>query len=142
MVTAGNISGRLIQEDKDQWGRWVSHTYQGRGNLKITMFSAYQVVGKEIKPGTITSASQQHSLLLQQNDTVRNPRDAFRRDLTKAIQAIQENNHEVLLLGDFNEVFGSDPDGMTKLAVTCKLIDLMSFRHSSAPPATYARGTN
>ena len=45
-------------------------------------------------------------------------------------------HHEVLLLGDFNEVFGSDPDGMTKLAVTCNLLDLMSIRHSNQPPAT------
>jgi exonuclease III len=140
MVTAGNLSGRIIADAKDPWGRWVSHTYQGRGNLTITIFSAYQVVSKEITPGSTTTAAQQHSLLLQQNDTVINPRTAFRRDLTTAIQAAQALNQEVLLLGDFNEEFGSDPEGMTKVAVTCKLIDLMSSRHSTTPPATYARG--
>jgi hypothetical protein len=121
----------------------VSHTYQGQGTTKLTIFSAYQVVAKDITPGSTTTAAQQHSLLLQQQDTVVNPRTAFRRDLTLAIQAVQVvMNHEVLLLGDFNEVFGSDPDGMTKLAVACNLLDLMSIRHSNQPPATYARGRN
>ena len=35
---------------------------------------------------------------------------------------------------------GSDPDGIQNVATTCGLIDLMSCRHSSTPPATYARG--
>ena len=140
MVSAGDITGRLLQDAKDPWGRWVSHTYQGRGNMTITIFSAYQVVSKEITPGSTTTAAQQHSLLLQQNDPVLNPRTAFRRDLTIAIQSAQAQNQEVLLMGDFNEAFGSDPEGMTKVAVVCKLIDLMASRHSTTPPATYARG--
>jgi hypothetical protein len=103
-------------------------------------FSAYQVVAKDTTPGSTTTTAQQHSLLLQQNDVVASPRTAFRRDLSLAIQVVQAMHHAILLLGDFNEVFGSDPEGMTKLAVTCKLLDLMSIRHSSTPPATYARG--
>ena len=141
MVTAGNLSGRLIQSDQDLWGRWVSHTYQGKGTNKITIMSAYQVVAKDITPGSTTTAAQQHSLLLQQQDTVSNPRTAFRRDLIVAIQSFQTLHHEILLLGDFNEVFGSDPDGMTKVAVSCSLLDLMTLRHSTTPPATYARGS-
>jgi hypothetical protein len=45
-----------------------------------------------------------------------------------------------LILGDFNEVFGTDLEGIQKVATTCGLLDLMSLRHSSTPPATYARG--
>ena len=140
MVTAGNLSGRLHKEEKDPWGRWVSHTYHGKDKTKLTIISAYQVCDKEISPGTTTTAAQQHSLLIKKNDKVQNPRTAFRRDLTSAIQGFQAKHHEILLLGDFNEPFGSDPEGMTKLAVTCDLIDLMSVRHSTPPPATYARG--
>ena len=140
MITTGNLAGRLHKEEKDAWGRWVSHTYQGKNNRLITILSAYQVCDKEIIPGSTTTAAQQHSLLLHQGDVILNPRTAFRRDLTAAIQTLQAKHHDILLLGDFNEQFGSDPEGMTKLAVTCKLIDLMSVRHSNAPPATYARG--
>lgn len=118
----------------------MNHTYQGQGTTKLTIFSAYQVVAKAITPGSTTTAAQQHSLLLQQNDAVLNPRTAFRRDLIIAIQTLQALHHKILLLGDFNEVFGSDPDGMTKVSATCHLLDLMSIRHSTTPPATYARG--
>ena len=74
MITSGDLSGRIIQEEKDPWGRWVTHTYQGQGTTKLTIFSAYQVVAKEIVPGSTTTAAQQHSLLLQQQDAVLNPR--------------------------------------------------------------------
>jgi hypothetical protein len=141
MVTAGDMSGRLIQSDRDHWGRWVSHTYQGQGTNKLTIMSAYQVVAKDITPGSTTTAAQQHSLLLQQQGPVTNPHTAFRLDIIKAPQNFQAMNHEILLLGDFNEVLGSDPDGVTKAAVTCNLMDLMTLRHSTTPPARYARGS-
>ena len=50
------------------------------------------------------------------------------------------SGHEILLLGDLNEAFGSDEDGVIKIANQCGLLDLMSIRHSSMPPATYAQG--
>jgi hypothetical protein len=65
---------------------------------------------------------------------------AFRRNITLALQFSVDDGHEILLLGDFNEAFGTDLDGIQKVATTCGLLDLMSLRHSSTPPATYARG--
>jgi exonuclease III len=140
IVSAGDITGRIRHQETDKWGRWVSQTLQGREGLLITVISAYQVVSKEITPGSITSASQQQSLLMSANDTTANPRTAFRRDLTHYISQCKDKGHEILLLGDFNEPFGNDPDGMPKLAAKFHLIDLMTSRHSSSSPATYARG--
>jgi exonuclease III len=140
MVSAGDVSGRIVHQEKDKWGRWVSQTLQGRAGLKVTIISAYQVVGTTITPGSITAASQQQTLLLQDQDITLNPRTAFRRDLSLYIRQCKEKHHDILLLGDFNEPFGRDPDGMLKLAAEHQLIDIMSARHSSAPPATYARG--
>ena len=140
MITAGDLTGRVIAQMQDKWGRWVTQTYQGRGGTKITIYSAYQVVAKDIKIGSITTASQQQSMLMQTQDRLTNPRSAFRRDLTIAIQNSIASGQEILLLGDFNEPFGTDADGMIKLANTCGLQDLMRLRNSSAPPATYARG--
>ena len=45
------------------------------------------------------------------------------------------------MVGGFNEHLGTDPEGMVKIAGTLGLIDLMASRHSSSPPATYARGS-
>jgi exonuclease III len=140
IMTAGDLTGRVISQKQDKWGRWVSHVYQGRGRTKVEIYSAYQVVNKTIKQGCITTALQQQSLLTQSQDCLKNPRSAFRRDITLALQASIVSGHEILMLGDFNEAFGTDVDGMIKIANTCGLQDLMSIRNSSKPPATYARG--
>jgi hypothetical protein len=98
------------------------------------------VVGKPVNRVCITAASQQQSLLLQSQDVTSNPRTAFRRDLLTYLKLQQLKGNEILLVGDFNEPFGSDPEGMEKIATEIQLLDLMSIRHSSRPPATYARG--
>jgi hypothetical protein len=140
MVSAGDVTGRIKHQEEDKWGRWVSQTLQGKGGKFVSVISAYQVVGSVIALGSITAASQQQSLLLDAQDSTLNPRTAFRRDLSVYIRQCIEKGHKLLLLGDFNEPFGTDPDGMMKLATEFQLIDLMASRHSSPPPATYARG--
>jgi exonuclease III len=77
MMTAGDLTGQVISQTQDKWGRWVSHVYQGRGRTKVEIYSAYQVVNKTIKQGCNTTASQQQSLLTQSQDCLKNPRSAF-----------------------------------------------------------------
>jgi exonuclease III len=140
VITTGDLTGRVIKQTNDKWGRWVSHVYKGRGELSIAVISAYQVVNKLTTPGTITAASQQQSLLFQSNDVITNPRLAFCRDLQVYIQECRAHGSEILLVGDFNEAFGADSAGMASLATSCNLLDLMRIRHSSTDPATYSRG--
>ena len=140
IVSAGDITGRIKHQESDKWGRWVSQTLQGKDSKFVTIISAYQVVSTAIVPGSITAASQQQSLLLETQDSTLSPRTAFRRDLSMYIRQCIDKSHELLLLGDFNEPFGNDPDGMSKLATEFQLLDLMASRHSSKPPATFARG--
>ena len=80
-------------------------------------------------------------ILLDAQDSTLNQCTAFRRDLSLYLRKCTEKGHEILLLGDFNEPFG------TEILMVCQnlqrnfqLIDLMASRHSSSPPATYARG--
>ena len=98
------------------------------------------MVASEIKTGSITTASEQQSLLEQTNDLLTDPRAAFRRDLMATIKASIDSGNEILLMGDFKEVFGTDVEGMIKIANACGLKDLMTIRNSSISPATYARG--
>ena len=86
-------------------------------------------------------AAQQVSLLCLTQDSVTNPRTAFRRDLHKALTEYSAAGTSLLVLGDFNEPLGQDPDGISHIAGTLGLMDLMMSRHSSPPPATYARGS-
>ena len=124
----------------DSLGRWVSQTFQGAAGKRITIVSAYQVVSDVVIPGTTTAAAQQQSLLIQRNDSIQAPRKAFRRDLASYLKVCKNAGDEIMLLGDFNEVMGEDPDGMTSLAHQLELYDMMSSRHSSPPPVTYSRG--
>jgi hypothetical protein len=92
--------------------------------------------------GLTTATSQQHSLLIQSNSNL-SPWEAFKRDLRSFLHdCIVQDGSEVLLVGDFNEPFGSEPDGISQLASEFHLVNLMHARHPQAPPATYARGKN
>ncbi|KAI2498326.1 hypothetical protein MHU86_16196 [Fragilaria crotonensis] len=136
----GHASGQVRTTYQDQWGRWVSHKLQGREGRVITIISAYQVVTDSPGKGLTTSASQQRSLLIQAQDNITAPRAAFRRDLCSCLQQCRENNEEILLLGDFNESIGMDPDAMQKILDDNNLADIMKRKHGGPLPPTYARG--
>jgi exonuclease III len=141
VMTVGSLTGRLCKQDRDKWGRWSSRVFQGRAGRKVAIISAYQPIVKGGIAGKITVAAQHVSLLLKSEDKITNPRVAFRRDLSKWLKEYQDDGCEILLIGDFNEALGTDPDGMSKIASDHHLLDIMASRHSSAPPATYARGS-
>jgi hypothetical protein len=119
-----------------------SQTYQGKNNIKITMFSVYQVVDSwSALQGPSTAASQQQALLLESNDSIVDPRHAFCRNLKTTITQDQSKGDDKIIIGDFNEVLGSDPGGVTQLAAECQLVDIMSVLHpNQTPPARYTRG--
>lgn len=141
VMTVGSLTGRLCKQERDKWGRWSSQIFQGHEGRKIAIISAYQPIVKGGTAGKITVAAQHLSLLMQSEDNTTNPRVAFRRDLSKWLTDYQQQGYEILLIGDFNEPLGTDPDGMSKIAGDHRLMDVMARRHSSEPPATYARGS-
>jgi hypothetical protein len=56
------------------------------------------------------------------------------------VKEYQSNGFDMLITGDFNEVLGSEIDGINKIANATGLIDLMANHNASTPPATYALG--
>jgi hypothetical protein len=40
IITAGDLTGLVIAQTQDKWGRWVTQTYQDRGRTKISIYSA------------------------------------------------------------------------------------------------------
>jgi hypothetical protein len=140
MLTLAHASGRITSHYTDKWGRWVSQTMQGGTNRKITIVSAYQVVTDVVHPGQITVAAQQHTLLIQTKDALHSPRAAFRRDLIKYLKDCKQQGSEIILVGDFNEVIGSDPDGLVKIMNEASLINVMNAKHAAGLPTTYTRG--
>jgi exonuclease III len=142
ILSNGHVTGRLTTVGQDKWGRSSYQTLLGQRGRKFTIISAYQVVAqKQSLKGLYTVAAQLHNLLIRQNDPITDPRKAFRRDLTVFIQQLKQENHGIVLLGDFNEQLGNDPSGMSRIASTCELLDLMKLQHPYlSEVATYARG--
>ncbi|KAI2499310.1 hypothetical protein MHU86_15154 [Fragilaria crotonensis] len=123
--------------------RTLGHSkFIGKQGRLLAVVSAYQTVEKRGTQGALTVASQQRSLLIQMKDEVTNPRTAFCRDLLQTLRAYQQDTGaDLLIVGDFNEVFGSDSEGMSGIASSLQLVNLMSTRHPSRPPPTYTRGS-
>ena len=140
MITTGALTSRVKKQVRDKWGRWVCQEFKGKNDKQIAVMSAYQPIDKGAQTGRITVAAQHISLLIQTQDSCTKPREAFRRDLMECIKNYQNNGFEILLTGDFNEVLGSELEGMSKIANATGLLDLMAKHNASTPPATYARG--
>ena len=140
LITTQHLTSRVTQQLRDKWGRWTIQEYQGHNGCKLVIISAYQVVSKRNKNGLITAAAQQQSLLLTEGDKIQDPCAAFSRDILVMLTHYRNDKREILLLGDFNEALGSRPDGMTQVVATLGLVNLMTNRHNTPPPSTYARG--
>ena len=126
-------------------GRWSYIRMAAKADRVVSIITAYQpcdVCG--IQKGKFTVHAQQTSILREKymNDPQPNPRKYFRKDLTRFLQTLQDKGDDLILLGDFNEVLGSDPSGMSKLCRDLVLSDVMQMRHeTSNAPSTYARRT-
>ena len=128
-ITVNNLKGRVVEQTSDKWGRWVAHSYQGRNGKRLIFFNAYQGVQKPLQPGKITVvASQQQSPLIQAADPTTIPHNG------------REKGFAIILLGDFNEAFGSDPEGMVTIAMDNDLMNVMEIQNSNSLPPTYAGG--
>jgi hypothetical protein len=104
------------------------------------VISAYQSVDKRSKEGTNSVASQHRSLLLQSSDPTDNPRVAFRRDLLQQLQVYCRGGIEFLPVRNFNDEYGSDTDGISSMAGSLGLINLMAHMYPNQPnPVIYAR---
>lgn len=141
ILAAGDVTNRISTQGSDKWGRWVTQELQGRQGTRLVIISAYQVIYKSGQLGLITAATQQVSLLSRAQDILRNPRDAFIRDLSDVIRRYTQDEFELLLIGDFNETVGSNPGGITSLVSKYALVNLMTSKHPGRSPATYARGS-
>jgi exonuclease III len=97
MFSIENITGRIVDQQKDSMGRWVSQTLKGQNSRQVTIISAYQPVTDSITSGLMTVAAQQRSLLIKSRDTMTEPRKAFKRDLRLLLQQLKDKKNEIYL---------------------------------------------
>jgi hypothetical protein len=65
------------------------------------------------------------------------PRHRFRKDLLTFIRNLEQDNHH---MGDFNEEYGADPEGMIEIATVCSLVDVFHRRLGTSQFATFIGG--
>ena len=139
----GNAVARVKEVGRDDLGRWSYIKLRGKEGRVINIITVYQVCKKPetaMNKGKCTAATQQRSLLIQRNKQDPSPIKHFRTDLNALLKTMTDKEEMIILLGDFNEVFGSDSNGISKLARVHKLVDIMHTNHQIPDPATYARG--
>ena len=96
----------------------------------VSIIMAYQpcdVRGQD--KGKFTVHAQQSSLLREKylDYPQPNPRKYFCRDLMQFLKSLQVKGDDLILLGDFNEVLGNDPAGMSKICRELNLSDVMKM---------------
>jgi hypothetical protein len=106
----------------------------------ITVYQVCKTPDGALSKGKCTAAAQQCSLLAQRHKRDPNPIKHFRKYLSTLLKSSKSSGELIVLFGDFNEVFGSDSSGISKLARENDLVDIMHNRHRLPDPATYARG--
>ena len=137
LLSQGHITGRIVSTSADDMGRWCTSTYSGKDNKFVTVISAYQVCkGSPTANTTAGGATQKHKTITQQYtmmvkrgiNPARHPRKQFILDLTNLVTQLRAENHSIILMGDFNEEYDSEPDSLPRVAAAGGLVDLMQER--------------
>ena len=117
--------GRILHNGRggDSMGRW-SYIHTKRHNSPpLTIISIYQVC---VTPTNIigsTAWHQQRRALDQDNRSTIHPRTAFIEDLIAFIASLQQNNHDIIVGGDWNDHLSSTNSSVLRLCSTLNLAD-------------------
>jgi hypothetical protein len=120
----GSLVGRVRETITDPYGRWCGYTIIGRDTKEIMIITAYNVSQyKNAKVGEDTLYNQQISLYKLKNIRDPDPKRIFIEDLTALVKTARKNDKDIILSGDFNELVGDDPRGMSKVLSEGELAD-------------------
>jgi hypothetical protein len=142
LVVLGSWSHAVTHTGHDSLGRWCRATLSGRDGSLITVYSVYNVVKTSIaQAGPSTIFAQQWQVLRTTGIKDPNPRKQCITDLKKEIDETRQMGSEIILVGDFNEDVGADPDLMASVCAHCDLYDVLADRHpDQVDTTTYIHG--
>ena len=142
LAVVGTSSHRVTSTQRDPLGRWCSATLTGRGNKQIRVYSVYQCVHANIKnAGEYTYFAQLWHLLRSPEVTSPNPREQLIRDLQTELTAAKRAKIDLIIMGDFNETLGTNPNLMASICANTELAEAIDHLHPSAEHIpTYIRG--
>lgn len=143
LLTAGNVSGRVVTSGADKWGRWVHMRLSCGAGRHITFICTYQVCkGNPKTAGEATYMRQLYSCM--EAERIPEPQKLRRKhsmDLVNLVKEFQGQGDLLWIGGDFNEPMGHDPNGMTRLCSECNLRDPFFEMHGHTTFKTHISGS-
>lgn len=132
----GKYNGAVLQQivDDSGLGRWSGFLLQRKHNKKIAIITAYRTCKQDIlNVGVKTAYHQQYTMLNPDSTTNLDPRQIFIDDLSAVIIKYREEKISTILLIDANEQIGDTTNGISKLCLSCNLLDPISQMHGNNP---------
>jgi hypothetical protein len=140
-VTSPWASRSSAGTDPRGLGRWSTLTVVRRANTKITIITAYRVDGTRTTKGPFTAYSQQLYLLEEKDSVNTDPITNFYADLKAAVQLLQQENHEIIIMMDANACLEDPKNKFSPWVSELNLIDPLTTRHGiERQPATFQGG--
>jgi len=140
----GNTVGRVEPSGRggDSLGRW-SYIHMRRKQMKpVTIVTIYQVNKQPTNTIGNTAWHQQRLALDAQGQHDIHPRTAFINDMITFINRLLQQDHDVIIGGDFNDTISRHNSGILKLIMQTGLVDIWQHYHPAHTTFnTYSRGS-
>jgi hypothetical protein len=141
-LAVGPHTSRFHSKFSDSLGRWSTISLVGRRGRVIHFITVYQVIEKSDSGPFTAFQQQQTSLYLSRRDIT--PRKAFRIDFDMYLAKMKTEgtgDTQFVIMGDFNEVVGSDPTQFARITTKHDLVDIHGRMHTLVHEVpTFARG--
>jgi exonuclease III len=95
---------------------------------------------KNAKVGEDTLFNHQVTLYKLNNIREPDPKKKFIEDLASLVRKARKEDKDIILTGDFNELVGDDPRGMSTVLSAGELTDAHEHQHGTIDITTYTRG--
>jgi endonuclease/exonuclease/phosphatase family metal-dependent hydrolase len=130
LAMVGSCSHRVTTTQRDPFGRWCSATLAGRNQQDVRIYSAYQCVDDDINhTGANTYYAQLWRLFREKTDRYPQPRQRFLKDRLAELITAKHANISLIILGDFNETIGTNPNLMASICSSIGLLDAVEHIH-------------
>ena len=140
-VAFGEMVHRVSGQGQDarNLGRWSLMTIRGKNDLQTTFVTCYcPVFGR----GALSSYSQQLKYMSDNPDLIPDgiecPRQLFGHDLKLLIEQLQDADHQLVLMGDWNSEYSDMADWMLDLG----LVNVLKERYGEVGPRTCVKSKN
>ena len=97
-ITSKQITSCRFSHDVDKMGRWTWTTLRGKRGIQTTIITAY----RPCKSSNVNAVETQQLQYLRNAGIHTDPLETFDTDLKKLIENKLDNNHKIILMGDFN----------------------------------------